>query len=74
MPTENFFSFSILNKLISDPNKDVEKDVIKWREIQYFSFKKNQGHPVFFLDKSSLDWSFRKTGVSFKRHVCAVKH
>lgn len=67
MPKENFYSFSKLNDLINDPRRDVEKHVIKWREIQYFYFTKESETFSFFY-KQTLDSEF-----PFNKCICPAK-
>ncbi|CAH1106990.1 unnamed protein product [Psylliodes chrysocephalus] len=67
MSKENFFSFSNLNNIISDPKKDTEKRAIKWREIQYFFFTKESERFCFFY-KTSLDPEF-----PFNKCLCPGK-
>lgn len=40
MEKTDFVSFQHLNSIMTDPKKDAEKKPIKWREIVWFQFKK----------------------------------
>ncbi|KAK5648264.1 hypothetical protein RI129_003156 [Pyrocoelia pectoralis] len=68
MRKEDFYSFSKLNETISDPKKDTDKHVIKWREIQYFFFSKLAESLFCFYFKPTLDVSF-----PFNKCICPTK-
>ncbi|CAG9762722.1 unnamed protein product [Ceutorhynchus assimilis] len=54
MKRENFYSFAQLNQIISDPKKNTDNHVIKWREIQYFFYSK-AAQSFSFQHKPTLD-------------------
>lgn len=54
MKRENFYNFAQLNQIISDPKKNTDNHVIRWREIQYFFYSK-AAQTFSFQHKPTLD-------------------
>lgn len=51
MTQKDFYSFQTLNEAISDPKKDTNKSVLKWRQIQYFKFEESAETYSFILNQ-----------------------
>lgn len=58
MKEADFISFNGFDEVIKDPKKDSENRPLRWRDIQWFSFNKDNTYSFKFKDTLSMDFPF----------------
>lgn len=58
MTTTDFISFQYLHEIMKDPKKDTEKNLLRWRDIVWFAYRKEQFMSFSFKVTRNKDFPF----------------
>lgn len=57
----DFVSFDYLNSVMLDPKKDVDKNVLRWRDIVWFGYRQEVFLSFLFKSTRNSDFPFSQT-------------